>query len=90
MAKLKANRRPVKHRPDTRTFIGTCSNCRDEKVILMKVKHAQVCVKKCLGGVTFPEPEVREASTNEPGVAQELVLGDSGTIASSGLVASSS
>jgi len=54
----------------------------------MKVKHAQVCTKKCLGGITFPKPEVREASTNEPGVTQELVLEDAGTTVSSGFVAS--
>lgn len=86
----KANRRPVKHRPDTKAFIGTCSNCRDKKTEVMKVKHAQVCTKKCLGGVSFPEPEVREAAANEPGIIQEMVLDDAGTSVPSGLNTSSS
>jgi hypothetical protein len=48
MAKLKANKRPLKQKKDTRIFEGTCSNCRSKKVPVIKVANAQVCVDSCL------------------------------------------
>lgn len=55
MAKLKANKRPVKRKLDTRVFIGTCSNCRRKQVDVTKVGSAQVCLDKCLSGVDYKE-----------------------------------
>lgn len=44
-------------------FEGTCSNCRDKKVMVVKVKNAQICTNKCLpnsirrqGGVVVETP----------------------------------
>ena len=50
MAKIKANKRPVKIRRKNRnrTFTGTCSNCGDKKVDIIKVGSIQVCLDKCL------------------------------------------
>ncbi len=74
MAKLKANVRPRRHKPDTRVFKGTCSNCRDKKTDVTKVRGAQVCLDKCLTGV-LNAPDV-----SQPGILQTLkdaVLGTS-------------
>lgn len=59
MAHIKANKRPVKRKRDGRFFIGTCSNCKANKVEVTKAGNAQICTSKCLDGVsgrvaTFP------------------------------------
>jgi hypothetical protein len=54
----KANKRPVSRRRDTRSFIGTCSNCRAKRIEVTKVKNAQVCMAKCLMGVISPGSEI--------------------------------
>jgi hypothetical protein len=55
MAKLLANKRPVKRRRDSRVFEGTCSNCRRKKVEVTKVGSSQVCLDKCLDGVNYSD-----------------------------------
>lgn len=51
MAKIKANKRPIQRKRDTRIFEGTCSNCSLKKVDVTKVGSAQVCLDKCLNGI---------------------------------------
>lgn len=74
MAKLKANVRPRRCKRDTRVFKGTCSNCRDKKVDVTKVKGSQVCMDKCLSGLIMDRPKV-----SDPGILQILKDGVLGT-----------
>lgn len=60
MAKIKANVRPVKRRPDLAPIIGTCSNCGTKKTEVLKIKGALVCTATCLGSVTYAEPGVEQ------------------------------
>lgn len=74
MAKLKANRRPVRRQAKTVVLTGTCSNCREKNTEVVKIKGSQVCTAKCLGGVTYPEPQV-----SVPGIPQAIIDGVLGT-----------
>lgn len=61
MAKIKANKRPIHVKKDTRWFLGTCSSCRAPKVAVTKVLSSQVC-DGCLSGVTSYENPVKEVT----------------------------
>jgi hypothetical protein len=61
----KANKRPVPAKHDSRVFIGTCSNCRTKEIDVTKVGGAQVCLEKCLSGVSYPEPKATDDSIQE-------------------------
>ena len=74
MAKLKANVRPRRSKCDSRIFVGTCSNCRTKKTDVTKVKHAQLCLDKCLNNLIMDKPKV-----SEPGILQTLKDGILGT-----------
>lgn len=75
MAKLHANKKPVRSKPDGRVRVGTCSNCKSKKTKVIKVKGCLVCLAKCLGGVTYEAPE-----TAEQGILQTLKDGLLGNV----------
>jgi len=64
VSRKEKDRQKTQARKSARTFIGTCSKCRDKKVTVTKFRGSQLCIGKCLtgaitrlgGGVMPPVP----------------------------------
>ncbi len=81
VSRKEANREKAQAKRNSKPFIGTCSNCRDKRVLVTRFRNGQLCLSKCLTGAisklggVVPPPADKVITAGEPFVPETLFTG---------------